>query len=111
MERRAHERLPAQLQARIFYGNIVYTGTVTNLSECGMFVATRMNFPVDSMFIIVVLQNGQTFKIPIKVSRVAKTNHPPVAEEHGIGVTLLNPPREYLDFVSKCKASSTPTRR
>ncbi|RJQ48245.1 MAG: PilZ domain-containing protein [Nitrospiraceae bacterium] len=111
MERRAYERLSAQLQARMFYGNIVYTGTVTNLSESGMFVTTRMNFPVDSMFIIVVFQNGQTFKIPVKVSRISKANHHAGAEDTGIGVTLLNPPRDYLDFVGKCKASSASTHR
>ncbi|MBI4848783.1 MAG: PilZ domain-containing protein [Nitrospirae bacterium] len=106
MERRTVERLPAKLPARLFYGTIVYTGTVANLSENGMFICTKVQFPVDSMFIVVVLQDGQTFKLPIRVKRVAKpsADHACI-EENGIGVELVNPPQDYLEFVSKCKSA------
>lgn len=108
MERRSYERLTAILQARLFYGNIVYTGTVINLSENGLFISTRVSFPVNSVLIAVVLQNGHTFRLPIKIKRVARSNaQSTMREDNGIGVALLNPPADYLDFVNKCKSASS----
>jgi hypothetical protein len=107
MERRVCERLFAELQVRILYGDIIYTGTVTNLSENGMFISTKANFPVNAVFDIVVLQNGQTLKITVKVRRTAKPFAYNIGgQEHGIGVTLINPPQDYLEFVEKCRAVS-----
>ncbi|MBI5099458.1 MAG: PilZ domain-containing protein [Nitrospirae bacterium] len=106
MERRTYERLSAKLQAKLFYANTTYTGTVSNLSESGMFICTKINFPIDSMFAIALLQNGQSFKITIQVKRTAKTcSHYPDIEEDGIGVVLLDPPHNYLEFVGKCRTS------
>ncbi|MBI5408485.1 MAG: PilZ domain-containing protein [Nitrospirae bacterium] len=107
MERRSVERLPARLQARLFYGNMIYSGIVANLSEKGMFICTRINFPIDSVFVVIVLRNGQTFKFPVKVRRFTKSNnnHYGCIEESGIGVELLNTPQDYLEFINKCKFS------
>jgi len=105
MERRTYERLSAKLQAKLFYADTTHTGTVSNLSESGMFICTKINFPIDAMFAIALLQNGQSFKITVQVKRTAKTcGHYPDIEEDGIGVVLLNPPRDYLEFVGKCRA-------
>lgn len=104
MERRTFERLYAKLQAKLYYGEATYTGTVANLSENGMFICTRMNIPVDSIFPIMLLQNGQSFKIDVRVRRAVKTcGHHIDAEETGIGVLLLDPPQDYLEFIGKCK--------
>jgi hypothetical protein len=104
MERRAYERLFSELQARILYGDIIYTGMVTNLSENGMFIRTRANFPVDAVFDIVVLKNGQTVKITVKVRRSGRSSAYGIgSEDHGIGVMLINPPRGYLEFVEKSR--------
>jgi hypothetical protein len=104
MERRTFERLHAKLQAKLYYGEATYTGTVANLSENGMFICARMNIPVDSMFPLVLLQNGQSFKMDVRVKRAVRTcvNHKD-PEEPGIGVMLLNPPQDYLEFVGKCR--------
>ncbi|MBI4683480.1 MAG: PilZ domain-containing protein, partial [Nitrospirae bacterium] len=55
VEKRACERYPANLQARLFFGNMIYSGMVTNLSKNGMFVSTKVRFPVNSEFMMVVL--------------------------------------------------------
>jgi len=108
MERRTCERLFSELQARILYGDIIYTGTVTNLSENGMFISTRANFPVDTMFDIVVLKNGQTLKITVKVRRTARPFAYNIGnQENGVGITLIDPPGDYLEFVEKCRAGSS----
>jgi Tfp pilus assembly protein PilZ len=106
MEKREFQRLPVNLQLRLFYGNMVYTGVVTNLSENGMFISTKMSFPIDSVFIAVILLNEHTLKIPIKIRRTVRSgDHLNRPEDNGVGVGLLEPTREYMDFVSKTRAS------
>lgn len=110
MERRIYDRLPSKLHARLFYENIIYAGIVSNLSENGMFICTRVNFPLDSMFPISLLQNGESFKISVIVRRISRPHdYQTSKEDNGIGVALLNPPKDYLEFVSKCRTSSAPS--
>ncbi|NOZ69284.1 MAG: PilZ domain-containing protein [Deferribacteres bacterium] len=104
-ERRACRRIPANLQARLFYGNLIYTGTVTNLSEKGMFISTKVRFPVNSVCIMLVLVNGQVVKIPVKVRRTA-AREGAYSPDSGMGVELVNAPQNYLDYVSACQASA-----
>ncbi|HBH61361.1 MAG TPA: hypothetical protein DDX85_06420 [Nitrospiraceae bacterium] len=106
MEKRAFQRLSVNLQSRLFYGNMVYTGIVTNISENGMFISTKMSFPVDSVFIAIILLDTQTLSIPVKIRRTVKAaEHSSLNEDCGIGVGLLNTSKEYLDLVSKTKAA------
>ncbi|MBI4683481.1 MAG: PilZ domain-containing protein [Nitrospirae bacterium] len=106
MEKRASERLAVKIQLRLFYGNIVYTGIVTNLSENGMFICTKMSFPVDSVLIAIILLEEQTLKLPIKIRRAVRSNnHLNDVEDGGIGVSLLNPSKEYIDFIRKTSGS------
>ena len=99
-ERRAFERFPANLDARLLYGNLIYAGMVTNLSKNGMFVSTRVKFPVNSEFMMVVLLNNRTIKIPVKVRRrVKKENGYYSKMDNGIGVELLDTPQNFLDYV------------
>ncbi len=104
-EKRAYRRMPANLQARLFYGNLIYTGTVTNLSENGMFISTKVKFPVNSVFIMLVLVNDHALKIPIKVRRmVAPENN--YCPDCGMGVELVNVPQNYLDYVTGYQSSA-----
>jgi Tfp pilus assembly protein PilZ len=104
MERRAYARIPVNLQVRLFYGNLIYTGIVKDLSENGMFISTRVKFPINSVFMIVVLINNKdTVKMPIKVKRTVDSISHASAMKSGMGVELLNVPPNYLDYVSKLK--------
>jgi len=106
MEKRAFQRLPVNLQSRLFYGNMVYTGTITNLSENGMFISTKMSFPIDAVFIAVILLDDHTLSIPIRIRRTVRAAEQSTdTEDCGIGVGLLNPSKEYLDFVSDTRAA------
>ncbi|MEW6601839.1 MAG: PilZ domain-containing protein [Nitrospirota bacterium] len=102
MEKRAFQRLPVNLQSRLFYGNMVYTGNVTNISENGMFISTKMAFPVDSVFIAVILLDSHSITLPIRIRRITRSSeNSDLNGESGIGVGLINPSKEYLDFVRK----------
>lgn len=106
-EKRAHKRIPSDLQARLLYGNLIYTGKITNLSEGGMFVSTRVNFPVNSVVLLVMLVNDCVMKVPIKVKRTVKThNNSSENIDPGLGVELVKAPKNYLDYVSSCKAAA-----
>lgn len=107
MERRSHERLHVNYQVRLFYGNMVYTGTVTNLSENGMFIRTMMKFPVNLALITVLRAGERIFKIPIRIKRsVLPGNDSKKMEEFGLGVQILNHPVEYMELVSEMRALS-----
>jgi Tfp pilus assembly protein PilZ len=84
---------------------MVYTGIVTNLSENGMFISTKMSFPVGSVFIAIILLDAHTISVPIKIRRSVRAEQLTVNEQSGLGVGLLNTSKEYLDFVSKTRAS------
>ncbi len=106
IERRACERFPANLQARLFYGNMIYSGMITNISKNGMFLKTKVPFPVHSEFMVVILLKDRTVKLPIKVRRrVAGESNYCFNTDRGIGVELLNTPQNYLDYVGNCKSS------
>jgi Tfp pilus assembly protein PilZ len=107
MEKRAYRRVPANLQARVLYGNLIYSGKVTDISENGMFINTKVNFPVNAVFILIVLVNDCVTKIPIKVKRTVKSeNKHSDNTACGIGVELVNAPQNYLDYVKSCKAAA-----
>lgn len=107
MERRAFKRIPVDIQARLFFGNLVYTGIVTNLSGKGMFIRTRMNFPNDSVLVTSIIINQDTLKLPIRIRRTVKSGNNNVhLDKSGIGVELLNPPGEYKRFVDSFITSS-----
>ncbi len=99
-ERRASERFPANLEARFFYGNMIYTGKVINFSKNGMFISTKVPFPLNSEFIMVVLLDNQTAKIPIKVRRkVSKKGDYYSRMNNGVGIELMVSPQSYLNYV------------
>ncbi len=107
MEKRAYRRVPADLQARVLYGNLIYSGKVTDISENGMFINTKVTFPVNAVFLLMVLVNDCVMKIPIKVKRLVKSGEDYSGEDRcGMGVELVKTPQHYLDYVSSCKAAA-----
>lgn len=99
MERRSFERIPVRIDARYFYGNMFYTGTVCDLSEGGMFIRTRKYLPEKSMFLLMIRVNNKVLQIPAQVKRYVRTN----GHHDGMGVVLLNPAKEYVTFLNEIK--------
>jgi hypothetical protein len=97
MEKRASRRIHANLALRYPCHNKFCSGTVTNLSENGMFVDTEMDFPVKSKFDILISSSEDVLKVPVKISRVVKTGN----IYNGRGVELLDLPKKYLEFLIK----------
>lgn len=100
MEKRNSERKPLFLEVHCF--NKEYFGTVMNLSKHGMYIKSeKIDFPFASQFELTITLNSKTLKLPVQVNRVTKAN----GYYNGIGVKVLNPPAEYLEFVESLKPS------
>lgn len=99
MQRRAFERIPVEYKVRYFCGDIAYIGTVTDLSENGMFIDTTIDFPFDSNFELLLPLNDEVVKVSAIIKRVVKNR----GVYEGMGVELVNPPENYLQFVDELK--------
>jgi hypothetical protein len=97
---REFERIPTYFKVRFSCFHTDYTGTVTNVSENGMFIKTgKMSFPFDSTLEILIHLKDKIFKVPVEVSRMTKSKD----QYDGLGVKLLDTPRDYLDLVNTYK--------
>ncbi len=101
MSNRAYERVSANIEAKFFYGNSIYSGEITNLSENGIFISTKICFPFESRFEILIPLDGKVVKVPVKVSRIIKTDD----FYDGMGLELLEQPRNYVEIVSSLKSA------
>ena len=102
MQRRAFERIPVDYKVRYFCGDTACNGTVTNLSENGMFIDTTLDFPFESNFELVLPLNDEILKISAIIKRVIKEK----GIYMGMGVQLLNPPENYLQLVDELRLVS-----
>ena len=95
MEKLNSNRIPEDLTVVFPLSNKIYTGTVTNLSGNGMLIDSEFNLPTKSRFELLISIYNEILKIPaIFVRREIEGNH-----NKGMVVKLLDPPKEYLDFV------------
>lgn len=101
MQKRAFERIPANIRVRFFSGISDYFGTVTNLSEKGMFISTEVNVPLEQQLEILIPLKEEVLKIPAKIISVIKSDK----INSGIGVILLNASNNYLEFVDTLRTA------
>jgi hypothetical protein len=95
---RSSWRVPVRLNVTFHSGGNTYAGTITNLSEDGIFVSTNsLNIPPDPEFKISIPIAQQTVHLPARLVRTVKTN----GHYNGFGVELINPPQQYLDYVDE----------
>lgn len=103
MNKRASERLLSNIKVKFSCCHIDYDGVVTNISESGMFISTSgMNFPFESKLEILMSTGHRVLKIPVEVTRMIKS-----ADLYDcIGVRLINPSQDYMEFVSNLHSST-----
>lgn len=95
MEKRYFRRMTSNIDARLFHGNLFYSGTVLNLSEKGIFLSAKLCLPSDSLCLIIIRENSSLFNFLAKVRHAKDTDF----YSKGMGIELLNPSKHYLDFV------------
>lgn len=102
MERRAFERIDTNLKAVIFLGDNICHGTISNISEKGMYINANISLPLQLKCEVLLHSGGDILKLPVNIRRVAKSK----GLYKGIGVELLNSPDSYLDLVNTLKSDS-----
>lgn len=100
MEKRSFERIDADVDVRFSYGYIFYTGSITNLSEKGLFIRTKNCLPTNSLILIMFREDDELLKILARVKRSTKSNR----YDDGMGIEVLNPQRKYIDYVNNMKS-------
>ncbi len=100
MDKRAFKRIPIDLKVRFYCCNKTYTGTITNLTEKGMFISTHeLYFPFNSQLEIFIPLKDKGLHIPVNLNRITMSPD----SDDGIGVELPNPPQDYLEFVDSLR--------
>jgi len=94
-ERRSGKRIPVNIDARFFRGNMFYSGKILNLSGNSMLIKTNIDMPCGESFIVLISAKKELPKLVASVKRITGEN----SIFPGIGVELTDPPQQYTDFV------------
>jgi Tfp pilus assembly protein PilZ len=93
---RNFERIPVFISVTIQGFSDMCVGTMTNLSESGMFIRTnKMLSPSDTDVEVMIPLDEGKLQVPARIIRTENIRD----YCHGIGVLILNPPKKYLDFL------------
>ncbi|GBE05558.1 MAG TPA: PilZ domain-containing protein [Nitrospirae bacterium] len=95
MGERAFKRIPANIEVIFFSGTQEYYGTVTNLSEKGMFINTEVNFPLQQRLKVLMPWQADTLWLHARVRSFGTSGN----IYNGIGVELVSPSLRYLEFI------------
>ena len=103
-DKREFKRLETSLQISLFYGNMIYSGMVSNLSESGMFISTKRQLPVDTMLVTSLMIDEKPLQIPIRIRRAVNAANALDTAASGVGVYILRSSRDYLNFLGKYRS-------
>jgi hypothetical protein len=94
MEKRAFEGIPVNMKVRFFSGRPLFYGTITNISESGIYIKTAFTVPPKSRVVMFLPLNGETIQIQARVIRIMTT-------ECGddVIVKMVRPPKKYVEYV------------
>jgi len=97
IHKRNSERIPVKLPLRLPLSNTFVPGTVTDLSDNGMFINSELCFPLESKFEVLVKLKNEILSIPVQIARIVMSND----KNKGMGVRILNYPPKFLEFLIK----------
>ena len=85
----------------------MYTGTISNLSGNGMYIKMDMGlYYYKPRFIVQFLLKSSALDITVQLSRFVEED----GCYFGMGVELVDPPKQYLDFVASLGSSLNSSR-
>ncbi len=100
MQKRKFDRICLNLKVKFFCDDILCSGILTNFSEKGMLIKTKMSFPFEWRFDIFILLRDNFLKVPVEIVRLSK-----VDKHYDImALEVLGHPQEYDEFVSSMKS-------
>ena len=99
MKKRAFERIQKSIFVKFFSGKSEYSGIIMNLSEKGMFISTKVTFPLKPKLEVLIPLKEEILKVHGKIKSFGKAGK----IYNGIGVELVNPTQNYLNFISNLR--------
>ncbi len=100
-ENRLFERTEITLPVKYLCENILYNGTIKNISENGMFISTCNFLPCSHIVELLIPLKKEVSKFYAKIRRIEREDD----SSYNIGVELLNPPEKYLEFIKSLRSS------
>lgn len=105
MKKRGYERIQLDLKVNFFQLKEMYTGTIKNISQNGMYIETNEPLPFNSNFDVhlsfkaklnvLINFNNDVLEVPVRVKRLVKNG----SSFNGMGVELVDTSKGYLDFM------------
>ena len=102
MGKRAHERINTIVAARFFCDNLYYSfcyGTIKNISENGMRIETSKCLPFGAKTELLIYDKAEVLHVHVRVRRIIKESI-----YDAMGIEILNPSQDYLEFVEGLKS-------
>ena len=100
MNRRSFDRVDMSLPVKYVCDDTLYSGTIKNLSENGMFIKTGNFLPCINWIEIFVPLDEEISRFFARIRRIEKIDD----ANFSMGIELLDPPYKYMEFVSNLKA-------
>ncbi len=96
MSKRSSLRIPVRINVNFYRDKKCYSGTITNLSENGMFLRTiGEDFPQGSEFEITIPVKKEELSVSARLIRSSKIDN----GNRGIGLHLVSTSKNYIEFV------------
>ncbi|GBE06859.1 MAG TPA: PilZ domain-containing protein [Nitrospirae bacterium] len=102
MFQREFERIPVNIQVKYFNGITEHFGTITNLTEKGMFIRTRVSFPMKPRLRIIIPLEKDILRVSACIRSFGLSRN----SYSGLGVEILDPRQNYLDFVGGLRSAT-----
>jgi len=98
MSERSAFRIPIRLGMKYTENGIFYDGTITDMSESGIFVLVdRTDYPENSIINIKLPVKNDSLHLSGKLVRKNRSG----INKRGFGVRLIDPPPEYIDYIEE----------
>ncbi len=105
-KKRAYERVPLDMKVSFLQFKKMYSGTLKNISQNGMYIESDQPLPFFSNIYVYIpfisklrvfiTFNNNVLGVPVRVKRLVKDGSSFI----GMGVMLLNSSQLYMDFLS-----------
>jgi hypothetical protein len=109
MGKRRYKQVNYSLDAEIICDGISYKGLIENISETGIFKIAfpDQNFlafyPGKEITVTFQIPSGKTLKLTCEIKWLRINTGSPFAIKYNLGLDIINPPHEYIEFVKSLK--------
>lgn len=95
MEKRAFKRIPAFINAKLFYDGSFCDAIILNLSQNGIYFFTTINLLSGLTIEISIPLDSTDLKVHFKIVRISEEG----ISSYRFGAELLSPSQEYIKFI------------